>query len=166
VRRLIPYPLLTLALLLLWLVLNDSIESAHLLLGLLMGLLGGAVYARLQPRPAKQRGSWASAAKLMWQVLVDIVHSNIAVAQIALRLRAPARVAGFLEIALQLRDPRGLAVLACIVTATPGTSWAHYDAAANVLTLHVLDLPAPVDQAAWVGQFKNRYERALMEIFE
>ena len=165
-RRLIPYPLLTLALLLLWLVLNDSIEPVHLLLGLLMGLLGSAVYARLQPRPAKPRGSWAPAAKLMWQVLADIVRSNIAVAPIALRLRAPGRVAGFLGIALQLRDPRGLAVLACIVTATPGTSWAHYDAAANVLTLHVLDLPAPVDQAAWVGQFKRRYERALMEIFE
>ena len=47
--------------------------------------------------------------------------------------------------------PRGLAVLACIVTATPGTSWAHYEAAANVLTLHVLDL---VDEEAWVRQFK------------
>ena len=165
-RRLLPYPLLTLALLLLWLVLNNSVEPAHLLLGLLIGLVGGAVYARLQPRPDQVRGSWAPAAKLMCQVLADIVRSNIAVAPIALRLRAPGRVSGFLGIALRLRDPRGLAVLACIVTATPGTSWAHYDAADNVLTLHVLDLPAPVDQAAWVGQFKNRYERALMEIFE
>ena len=165
-RRLIPYPLLALALLLLWLVLNGSIEPAHLLLGLLIGLSGGAVYGRLQPRPAKQRSYWAPAATLIWQVLADIVRSNIAVAPIALRLRGRGRVAGFLGIALQLRDPRGLAVLACIVTATPGTSWAHYDAAANVLTLHVLDLPAAVDQAAWVGQFKLRYERPLMEIFE
>jgi multicomponent K+:H+ antiporter subunit E len=166
VRHLVPYPLLTLALFLLWLALNGSFEPAHLLLGLVTGLLGGAVYARLQPRPAKPQGSLTPAPKLLWQVLVDIVRSNIAVVRIALRLRAPARVAGFLGIALQLRDPRGLAVLACIVTATPGTSWAHYDAAANVLTLHVLDLPAPAEQAAWVGQFKNRYERPLMEIFE
>ena len=49
-----------------------------------------------------------------------------------------------------------------IVTATPGTSWAHYEAAANVLTLHVLDL---VDEEAWVRQFKDRYERRLLEIF-
>ena len=53
-------------------------------------------------------------------------------------------------------------MLACIVTATPGTSWAHYEAAANVLTLHVLDL---VDEGTWVRQFKDRYERRLLEIF-
>jgi multicomponent K+:H+ antiporter subunit E len=84
------------------------------------------------------------------------------VLRIVLRLRAQGRVAGFLAIPLVLRDPRGLAVLAAIVTATPGTSWAHYDAAGSVLTLHVLDL---VDEAAWIEQFKDRYERRLMEIF-
>ena len=93
---------------------------------------------------------------------MDIVRSNIAVLRIALRLPAPGRVAGFLSIPLELRDPRGLAILAGIVTATPGTSWAHYEAAANVLTLHVLDL---VDEEAWVRQFKDRYERRLMAIY-
>jgi Multisubunit Na+/H+ antiporter, MnhE subunit len=104
----------------------------------------------------------APAAMLAWLVFVDIIRSNIAVLRIALRLPAPGRVAGFLAIPLELRDPRGLAVLAGIVTATPGTSWAHYEAAANILTLHVLDL---VDEEAWVRQFKDRYERRLMEIF-
>ena len=54
-------------------------------------------------------------------------------------------------------------MLACVITATPGTSWARYDAARNVLTIHVLDL---VDEQAWIRQFKERYERRLMEIFE
>ena len=36
------------------------------------------------------------------------------------------------------------------------------DAAANVLTLHVLDL---FDEEAAVREFKERYERPLMEIF-
>jgi multicomponent K+:H+ antiporter subunit E len=99
---------------------------------------------------------------LLWLVLVDIVRSNLAVLRIALRPSARGRVAGFLSIPLELRDPRGLAVLAGIVTATPGTSWAHYEAEANVLTLHVLDL---VDEETWVRQFKDRYERRLMEIF-
>lgn len=161
-RRLIPYPLLTLGLLLMWLVLNDSMDPTHVLLGLLMGLVGGAVYARLEPSRGKTGSFVAPAAMLAWLVLVDIIRSNIAVLRIALRLPAPGRVAGFLAIPLELRDPRGLAALACIVTATPGTSWAHYEAAANVLTLHVLDL---VDEEAWVRQFKDRYERRLMEIF-
>jgi multicomponent K+:H+ antiporter subunit E len=161
-RSFLPYPLLTLGLLLMWLVLNDSIASAHVLVGLLMGLVGGAVYARLEPPRGRVGNSLVPAAMLIWLVVVDIIRSNIAVLRIALRLPAPRRVAGFLAIPLELRDPRGLAVLAGIVTATPGTSWAHYEAAANVLTLHVLDL---VNEEAWVRQFKDRYERRLMEIF-
>lgn len=161
-RSLVPYPLLTLGLLAMWLVLNDSMAPGHVLLGLLIGLAGGAVYGRLEPPRAKAGNSVVSAAMLVWLVFVDIIRSNIAVLRIALRLPGPVRVSGFLAIPLQLRDPRGLAALACIVTATPGTSWAHYEAAANVLTLHVLDL---VDEEAWVRQFKDRYERRLMEIF-
>jgi multicomponent K+:H+ antiporter subunit E len=161
-RKLVPHPLLTLGLLLMWLVLNDGLDPSHVLLGLLVALLGGAVYARLEPSPGKMGNFVVPAATLAWLVFVDIVRSNIAVLRIAVRLPAPGRVAGFLAIPLELRDPRGLAVLAGIVTATPGTSWAHYEAASNILTLHVLDL---VDEEAWVRQFKDRYERRLMEIF-
>lgn len=161
-RRFVTHPLLTLGLLLMWLVLNDSTEPGDVLLGLLMGLAGSAVYARLEPSPGKVGRLMVPGAVLAWLVLVDIIRSNIAVLRIALRLPGPERVAGFLSIPLELRDPRGLAVLAGIVTATPGTSWAHYEAAANVLTLHVLDL---IDEEAWVRQFKDRYERRLMEIF-
>ena len=161
-RRLIPHPLLALGLLLMWLVLNDSIEPAHVLFGLLIGLFGGAAYARLEPAHGKMGSFLVPASALIWLVFVDIIRSNFAVLRIALRLSRAGRVAGFLSIPLELRDPRGLAALACIVTATPGTSWAHYEAAANVLTLHVLDL---VEEEAWVRQFKDRYERRLLEIF-
>ncbi len=161
-RRLVPHPLLTVGLLLMWLVLNDSTAPGDVLLGLMMALAGSAVYARLEPSPGKVGRFVVPATTLAWLVLVDIVRSNIAVLRIALRLPAPGRVAGFLSIPLELRDPRGLAILAGIVTATPGTSWAHYEAAANVLTLHVLDL---VDEEAWVRQFKDRYERRLMAIY-
>ena len=70
---------------------------------------------------------------------------------------------GFLQIPLEMRDPHGLAMLAVIITATPGTVWAGHDPADNVLTLHVLDLQ---DEAAWLQTIKQRYERPLMEIFE
>jgi len=105
---------------------------------------------------------WAI-AELLGLVLADIVRSNLAVARIVLGLHRAKRTAGFLSMPLELRDPRGLAVMACIVTATPGTSWARYDAARNILTIHVLDL---VDEAVWIRLFKERYERRLMEIFE
>lgn len=162
-RRFIPYPLLTVALLSMWLVMNDSLGAADILLGLLMGLFGGAVYARLEPPGARPGKIVAPAAMLAWLVLGDIIRSNIAVLRIVSGQAARRRVSGFLAIPLELRDARGLAVLAAIVTATPGTSWAHHEAAANVLTLHVLDL---VDPQAWALQFKDRYERRLMEIFQ
>jgi multicomponent K+:H+ antiporter subunit E len=161
-RSFLPHPLLTLGLLSMWLLLNDSVDLAHVLLGLLTGLAGGAVYARLEPSQRSLRQVLVPAAALVGTVLVDIIRSNFAVLRIVLGLSRRRRVAGFLAIPLELRDPRGLAVLAAIVTATPGTSWAHYEAAANVLTLHVLDL---VDEEATVLQFRDRYERRLLEIF-
>ena len=62
-----------------------------------------------------------------------------------------------------MRDPYGLATLACIVTATPGTIWTGLAPDGAVLTIHVLDLQ---DEEAWVRTIKDRYERPLMEIFE
>ena len=100
---------------------------------------------------------------LIWLVLDDVVRSNFAVLRIVLGPSSRARTAGFLPIPLELRHTGGLAVMACIITATPGTSWARYDAARNILTIHVLDL---VDDDAWVRMFKQRYERRLQEIFE
>jgi multicomponent K+:H+ antiporter subunit E len=68
-----------------------------------------------------------------------------------------------MKIPLDLRDPYGLAALACIITATPGTVWAGLSPDGGTLTIHVLDLQ---DEEAWVRIIKQRYERRLMEIFE
>ena len=37
------------------------------------------------------------------------------------------RVSGFMTIPLELRSPMGLAILALILTATPGTAWLDYN---------------------------------------
>lgn len=161
-KRLVPHPVLAAALLLMWLVLNDTVDLAHVLLGCVVGLAGGLMYARLGAPATKVGKVVGPVAMLIGLVLADIVRSNLAVLRISLSAGASGRVSGFLSIPLELRDQRGLAVLACIVTATPGTSWAHYESAANILTLHVLDL---VDEEAWVRQFKLHYEKHLMEIF-
>ena len=153
---------LFLLLLALWLVLNESLSAAHLLLGALLALGGVAVFSRLQPETKPVRMRLVAALRLLGMVFVDIVRSNIAVARIVLELGARQRTAGFLALPLELRHPGALAVMACIITATPGTSWVSYDSAANVVTIHVLDL---VDEDEWISQFKQRYERLLMEIF-
>ena len=162
-KRWLPFPLFSLSLLGMWLVLNGSLAAAHLAMGAVLGVAGGLVLARLQRPLARVRRRASVAAALFWLMFVDIVRSNIAVGRITFHPGMRGRTAGFLELPLEMRHPGGLAVLACVITATPGTSWARYDAARNILTIHILDL---VDEQAWITQFKERYERRLMEIFE
>jgi multicomponent K+:H+ antiporter subunit E len=161
-KRWLPYPLLSVALLAVWLLLNQSLAAGHLLLGAMLALGGGLALAELQPPQGRPRRA-AAAAQLLFLVLADIVRSNIAVARIVLQPGTPRRTAGFLSLRLELRHPAGLAAIACIITATPGTSWARYDAARNIVTIHVLDL---LDEEEWIRIFKQRYERRLQEIFE
>ena len=160
--RWLPFPVFSLGLLAMWLLLNGTLAPGHVILGAALGVAGGMVYGRLQAPVARVRRRAATAAALSWLMLVDIVRSNIAVARITLHPGIRGRTSGFLQMPLEVRHPGALAVLACIITATPGTSWARYDAASNVLTIHVLDL---VDEQAWISQFKDHYERRLMEIF-
>lgn len=160
-KRWLPFPLLSLALLGTWLVLNQTLAAGHVILGVLIALGGGRALAALQAPKGKVRRPLAI-AELAWLVLIDIVRSNIAVARIVLHPGHPRQTSGFLEIPLELRDPGGLAVLACIITSTPGTAWARYDSARSILTIHILDL---VDEEAWIRTIKGRYERRLLEIF-
>ena len=162
IRRVLPYPVLSLALLLLWLLLNQSLSPAHFVLGACLAIGGGVVLTALEPSPAHLRRP-AALVILGRLVLLDIVRSNIAVARIILGTRLPTVTSGFVDIPLELRAPHGLATLAIIITATPGTIWVNYDSATGVLTIHVLDL---VDENAWLRTIKGRYERRLMEIFE
>lgn len=158
---LMPYPILSAFLLGIWLLLNQSLSPGHLLFGSIVGVAGGLAISTLQI-PSGRVKKPASIVRLAFIVLVDIIRSNIAVARIIL---APARSAssGFVTIPLELRNHYGLAILACIITSTPGTVWVNFDSTRSLLLIHVLDL---VDEATWLDLIKNRYERLLMEIFE
>jgi multicomponent K+:H+ antiporter subunit E len=162
VKRWLPYPLLSLALLAMWLLLNRTLSPGHLLLGALLGLGGALALAELQaPEGRVRRG--ASIFVLAWLVFVDIVRSNLAVARLVLFRRSVKRVSGFVRMPVAARHPGALAIMACILTATPGTSWARFDRRRSILTIHVFDL---IDEQQWMERFKERYERRLMEIFE
>lgn len=160
--RLVPHPLLTAALILMWLLLN-RFSLGHLVLGTAVALVAGRAMAALEPNEPRIR-RLDLVLRLFGLVMADIVRSNAAVARlIVFGRRAGHRTSGFVEIDLALRDPTALAVLAVIVTATPGTAWLDYDAARGRLLLHVFDL---VDEDKWREIVNERYGRTLMEIFE
>jgi multicomponent K+:H+ antiporter subunit E len=160
--RLLPFPLLSAAILALWLLLNQTVSLGHVLLGGIVALVGSWALTLLEPPKARIRRPGVI-LRLFFSVLVDILRSNIAVARIVLGLGTQERSSGFVHIPLDLRDPYGLAVLACIITSTPGTLWASFNPATGMLMIHVLDL---IDKREWVETIKNRYERPLREIFE
>jgi multicomponent K+:H+ antiporter subunit E len=156
------FPLLWLALVAMWLVLNDAAAVGDVILAALVASAAVGGLSRLQPAPVRLRRPGVAVA-LAGVVLLDIVRSNLDVAVVVLRPGTRGRVAGFVDIPLDTRHPVALAALACIITATPGTAWAGYDSGTNVVTIHVLDL---VDGAALVRTIKERYEARLREIVE
>lgn len=161
IGRVLPHPILSLALAATWVMLTGSTSPAALAGAAVIGLLVPFVMKALEPDRSGVRAPLAI-VKLLGRVLSDVVRSNVAVGLIILGGRRRARVSGFMVVPLEMRNRYGLAVLAIIITSTPGTLWVQYDAGAGRLLLHVLDL---VDQDEWVRLIKQRYEALLMEIF-
>ncbi|MBC3383879.1 Na+/H+ antiporter subunit E [Pseudomonas sp. SWRI12] len=161
-KRLFPAPWLSLALWLLWLVLNVSVSAGHLLMGAALGFLAPLLMRPLRPRPIRIRRPWV-VLRLFLLVGRDVLVSNLAVAWGVLNAaRRPPR-SRFIKVPLDLRDANGLAALSMITTVVPGTVWSELALDRSILLLHVFDLP---DEASFIAHFKATYERPLMEIFE
>lgn len=161
-RRLLPSPVLSCALLALWLLLSQSLSAASVLLGALLALLLPVLTAPLRPAPVRMRRPRVI-ARLLVDVVADSLRSNVAVIRALLTQRPDDLPSRFVRVPLEVRDPNALAVLAMIVNATPGTSWAELALDRSVLLIHVLSVD---DEAELVASIKRRYERPLMEIFE
>jgi multicomponent K+:H+ antiporter subunit E len=160
-RGILPYPLLSLGLFVLWLLLNQSVSPGHLVLAVLIGLIVPRGLLLLEAPHAGIRRPGA-VLRLGWRVFIDIVRSNLAVAGIILGLKRRTHTAGFVAIPLRLRNANALAVLGTIITSTPGTVWVDFDSATHVLRIHVLDL---IDESDWIETIQQRYETLLLEIF-
>ena len=153
-------PLLWLGLLAMWLLLNGSVSPGQILLGMIVATV--ACWAALPLVPPKSGMSHVGTILvLVFVLVVDIVKSNLAVLWLVLSGRE-ARSA-FVDIPLELTDENGLGILACIVTATPGSAWIQHNTARSVVTIHILDTEDP---AAWAAEFKRTYEKRLVEILQ
>ncbi len=146
----------------LWLVLNRSLSPGHLLIGLVLAVLGARVVGRLELPPLRLRRP-LRLVQLVVLVFGDIVRSNLAVAWLVLRGSRRKGTPRFLMIPLDLKNPWGLALLAAIISSTPGTVWGRFNKQRGMLLLHVFDM---VDEAHWRQTIKGRYEKRVMEIFE
>ena len=161
-KLLFPAPLLSVALFVLWLLLNHTISAGHMVLGAILGLLIPVLTRGLRPLPVRVRHPW-TIFKLVITVIADTTISNFQVLRFLLRPSLRKHPSKFVHIPLELRDPNGLAVLAMITCITPGTAWAELSRDRSVLLMHVLEVDDP---QTIIDHVKTRYERPLMEIFE
>ena len=162
VRKLVPAPLWSAALLALWLGLARSISTGQLFLGIGLALVVPTITANMRPTRARVRRPLAIARYIL-QVGFDVVHANVEVALgvVALHRRRPQPK--FVVIPLDLRDAVGLAALAMVTTVVPGTVWSELALDQSAVLLHVWDV---ADESVFIAHYKARYEQPLREIFE
>jgi len=160
-KRLLPHPILAGLLLILWLILQQSAGLGHILLGAAIAIAASLAAAAIIPEPVRLRKPLLIVLLVVVAGL-DIVRSNIAVLSVLLHPK-PQPKAGFIEMRLELTNTFGLAILACLITATPGSAWLEYNRARSTVLIHVFDL---VDAQEWEETIKARYEKLLLEIFQ
>lgn len=169
-RSLIPTPVRSSMLFVVWLLLNNSIAPVHLLAATILALGIPLLTAGFRDQQTPFR-HWRQAIRYFLMVLLDIVVANLQVIRLVLgpnRLLRP----GFVLVPLDLTAPLPITILACTVSLTPGTVSAEIlpyqddlqqDVGERFLLVHVLDLD---DEAALIQQIKQRYEQPLREMFE
>jgi len=121
-RRWLPAPLLSAALIVMWLVLNRPLGLGQLLLALLFGVAAPALLAPLRPARPRIRRPW-TVLRLILTVGRDVIASSLDVFWTLLRNHRSPVNSRFVVIPLELRDPSALASLTMITTVVPGTVW-------------------------------------------
>lgn len=159
--RWLPNPVLTLLLMLMWLLLNNTLNLGHLLLGLFLGwAIPLLVRGFLVEVPAVRKP--LKLCQFILIVFYDIVRANLTVARLVLGPQRNLQPA-FIEMPMLIEDQFVLSVLTSIISLTPGTVSSGLSADSKTLLLHALDAP---DSAAVIDEIKTRYEAPLLEIFQ
>lgn len=162
VSKILPHPLLSLLLVVVWCILVNSLTLGTVVLATILGLVIPLITAAYWPdRPEAPR-----LGKLVVYILIviwDIAMANIAVAWIVLTRPNASIRSRWVVIPLELRTPEAIAILAGTITLTPGTVSADLSDDGRCLLVHALDTPDPEEEARGI---KDRYERRLKEIFE
>ncbi|MFZ6750913.1 Na+/H+ antiporter subunit E [Undibacterium sp. Ren11W] len=160
--RLLPAPVLSLALIAMWLLLNNAFSLGQCLLAVLVGVLAPLLTASLRPTAVSFKKPGV-ALRLFWQVGYDVLIWNWRVLRGTLARSDQLPEGDFVIVPLELRDPNGLAVLAAIMSVIPGTIWSELALDRSALLVHMFEVDNIEVEIALI---KSRYERPLQEIFE
>jgi multicomponent K+:H+ antiporter subunit E len=160
--RLLPHPLLTVLVTLVFVFLMNEVTAGVVVLGLILGFAIPLLTAPFWPGRPRLKAP-LTVAEFMLVVLWDIIVSNIEVAKLILFRRGDSLRTRYVTVPLDLETPEAIALLAGTITMTPGTVSADLSADGKALLVHCLDTGDP---AATVAAIKARYERRLKRVFE
>ncbi|MCB1332220.1 MAG: Na+/H+ antiporter subunit E [Roseivivax sp.] len=159
--RLIPHPLLSVTLTLVWLGLVNKVTLGNLILGAVLGVAIPMLTAPYWPnRPTLRRPF--KAVEYVLIVLWDILVANVKVAWIIVTKPNDQIRSHWLTVPLELTSPEAITMLGGTITMTPGTVTALIAADGSSLLVHCLHTDDPEAEVAGI---KSRYERRLLEIF-
>ncbi|GAB3553659.1 Na+/H+ antiporter subunit E [Noviherbaspirillum agri] len=163
-RRWLPSPLVSGILLLLWLLLQQSMDAATFLLGALLAI-GIPLLTRpfFHPIGFPRMRKPMQLLRLLTMASLEIVRSCVNVSRVILFAKAEGLNSQFIRIPLDVKNPYGLALLSCLINMTPGTVWVEILPEKSELVLHVFDLH---DEQWWIDTIKTHYEKPLIDIFE
>jgi len=159
--RLLPRPLLSALLVIVWLLLVQRLGLADILAAIAVAVVVPYAVRRFLVDPVLPRRP-ALVLRFAATVLHDIVVANLVVARIVVSPASNPKPA-WLTIDLALRDPHAITLLASVITLTPGTVSCAIDEATHRLYVHALDC---ADPEAMRRDIQQRYEKPLKEIFE
>ena len=158
---LIPHPLLTLLIVVVWVLLN-GLSWGAVVLGLILGIVVPRLTSAFWPdRPIVK--SPLTIVEYVVIVLTDIVVANFQVAYLILFRRGEDLHSQFVTVPLDIRTPEAISALAGTITMTPGTVSASLSADGRALLVHCLETDDPEKT---VSDIKARYESRLKRIFE
>ena len=160
-RRLLPHPILSLILVVLWLMLSQDVTAGAVILGGVLAVSIPLFTSEFWPERPKIR-SWGALIKFMPVFLWDVLVANLRVAWLLVNVAHTLRPR-WLVIPLDVQNPHGITTLANVISLTPGTVSAEVGADRKTLLVHALDVADPDEEIATI---KRRYERPIMEIFE
>ena len=158
---LLPHPMLTLLLALVWTLLQNDVSAGMVVFGLILGIIIPWSTSAWWPDTPKgfRMGKMISYSIM---VLWDILVANIEVAWIVLTVSNEKLKPAWIVVPLELRQPEAITVLAGTITLTPGTVSADLSDEGNSLLVHVLHTDDP---DAVRDEINIRYQRRLKEIF-
>lgn len=159
--KVIPAPLLSLFLLLIWLLLFNSLSAGVLLLGVIFAVAIPVIFRPAWPRFARVKKPHL-AVVYFFLLLLDIIIANFKVAALIIGSRKSIKPA-LIVFPLDMKEELPVTILASTITLTPGTVSCEITRGRKGILIHAF---SEEDPQQLIETIRTRYERRLKEIFE